>query len=134
MRRRVTVVVRVRPSVHLSIIIYDLSVRPLVGNSLLKRPFVLKTVSHTQRVTKVKKNLLDLPETTAFKSYAAKQERKSHLSKLQQSHLTTPNMTIKHHSTPMTRRSRKYAANVRVASALTPFSSSYRHKTRGEHQ
>ena len=44
MRRRVTVVVRVRPSV-----------RPLVGNSLLKRLFDLKTLSHTQRATKVKK-------------------------------------------------------------------------------
>ena len=41
---RVTVVVRVR-----------LSVCPLVGNSLIKRLFVLKTLSHTQRATKVKK-------------------------------------------------------------------------------
>ena len=31
------------------------SVRPLVGNSLLKRLFVLKTLSHTQGATKVKK-------------------------------------------------------------------------------
>ena len=44
MRQRVTVVVRVCPSV-----------RPLVGNSLLKRLFVLKMLLHTQRATKVKK-------------------------------------------------------------------------------
>ena len=66
MRRRVTVVVRVRPSV-----------RPLVGNSLLKRLFVLKTLSHTQRATKVKKIVGICLKPTAFKSYAAKQERRS---------------------------------------------------------
>ena len=48
MRRRVTVVVRVRPSVRPS-------VRPLVGNSLLKRLLVLKTLLHTQQAPKVKK-------------------------------------------------------------------------------
>ena len=53
------------------------SVRPLVGNSLLKRLFILKTLSHTQRATKVKKICGDFPETTAFKSYAVKQERRS---------------------------------------------------------
>ena len=36
----------------------------------MKRLFVLKTLSHTQRATKM---CGDLPETTAFKSYAANQ-------------------------------------------------------------
>ena len=43
----------------------------------MERLFVLKTLSRTQRATKVKKFFWDLPETTAFKSYAAKHERKS---------------------------------------------------------
>ena len=38
---------------------------------------MLKTLSRTQRATKVKKVCGDLPETTAFKSYTAKHERKS---------------------------------------------------------
>ena len=41
--------------------------------------FVLKTLSRTQRATKVKIFVGILPETTAFKSYAAKHERKSQL-------------------------------------------------------
>ena len=53
------------------------SVRPLIGNSLLERLLVLKTLSRTQWATKVKKICGDLPETTEFKSYAAKQERRS---------------------------------------------------------
>ena len=45
----------------------------------MKCLFVLKTLSRTKRATKVKKvvGIWDLPETTAFKSYAAKYERKS---------------------------------------------------------
>ena len=47
--------------------------------SPMERLFVLKTLSRTQRATKVKKICGDLPETTAFKSYAVKHERKSQL-------------------------------------------------------
>ena len=39
--------------------------------------FFLKTLSRTQRATKVKKICGDLPETTVFKRYAVKHERKS---------------------------------------------------------
>ena len=53
-----------------------MSVRLLVGNSRLKRLFVLKTLSRTQRARK-DKSCGNLPETTAFKGYAAKKERKS---------------------------------------------------------
>ena len=47
---------------HCQCVCVCLSVCPLVGNSLLKRLFVLKTLSHTQRATKVKKFVG--PETT----------------------------------------------------------------------
>ena len=46
--------------------------------SPMERVFVLKTLLGTQRATKVKILVgicLNLPETTAFKSYAAKHER-----------------------------------------------------------
>ena len=49
-----------------------------------ERLFVLKTLSRTQRATKVKKFVhWDLLETTAFKSYAAKHERKSQYANFQ---------------------------------------------------
>ena len=54
-----------------------LSVCLLSHISPTERLFVLKTLSRTQRATKVKKICGDLPQTTAFKSYAAKHERKS---------------------------------------------------------
>ena len=57
------------------ITVVGLCVRPLIGNSLLERLLVLKTLSRTQWATP--KICGDLPETTAFKRYAAKQERRS---------------------------------------------------------
>ena len=54
-----------------------LSVCLLSHISPMERLFVLKTLSRTQRATKVKKIYGDFPETTAFKSYTAKHERKS---------------------------------------------------------
>ena len=47
------------------------SVCPLVGNSLVKHLFILKTLSHTQRAMKVKKICGDFSESRPFRRLSA---------------------------------------------------------------